>query len=211
MGGHIALLGDSIFDNRAYTGTEPDVLAHLRAMLAPGWRASLLAVDGSATGDLQYQLPKISADVTHLVISLGGNDAIANSDLLATPVTSTGVALALFAERIGHFEASYRQAIDAALALGRDVTTCTIYEGNLEPEQGALIRIGLMLFNDIVLRVAFERRLAVIDLRLVCNTPEDYANPIEPSGTGGRKIAQAIARRFGFVPPAGPPAAVHGA
>ena len=33
----------------------------------------------------------------------------------------------------------------------------------------------------------------MIDLRLVCCEAADYANPIEPSGSGGRKIAKAIA------------------
>ena len=53
------------------------------------------------------------------------------------------------------------------------------------------------MFNDVILRVAFEHHLPVIDLRLVCNEPADYANPIEPSGRGGRKIALAIARATG--------------
>jgi hypothetical protein len=56
-----------------------------------------------------------------------------------------------------------------------------------------------MLFNDVILRTAFERRLAVIDLRLVCTDPADYANQIEPSGRGGRKIAEAIARSLGIL------------
>jgi hypothetical protein len=34
--------------------------------------------------------------------------------------------------------------------------------------------------------------LPVIDLRSICNRPEDYANPIEPSSIGGEKIARAI-------------------
>ena len=34
------LLGDSIFDNAAYTGSEPDVLHHLRSILPAGWKAS---------------------------------------------------------------------------------------------------------------------------------------------------------------------------
>jgi hypothetical protein len=32
----------------------------------------------------------------------------------------------------------------------------------------------------------------VIDLRSVCVTAEDYANPIEPSSVGGAKIARVI-------------------
>jgi hypothetical protein len=41
--------------------------------------------------------------------------------------------------------------------------------------------------------VAFEHALTVIDLRLVCTDPADYANPIEPASHGGAKIARAIA------------------
>jgi hypothetical protein len=40
--------------------------------------------------------------------------------------------------------------------------------------------------------------LPAIDLRLVCTEPADYANPIEPSGRGGLKIAGAIARSLGL-------------
>ncbi len=57
-----------------------------------------------------------------------------------------------------------------------------------------------MTFNDVILRVAFELGVNVIDLRQVCVESADYANPIEPSGTGGRKIARAIARAVGAVP-----------
>ena len=49
------------------------------------------------------------------------------------------------------------------------------------------------------LRVAFERGLQIIDLRLICTEPADYANPIEPSGHGGRKISEAIARTLGVL------------
>lgn len=56
-----------------------------------------------------------------------------------------------------------------------------------------------MLFNDAILRAAFELRLDVIDLRLVCSEQSDYANPIEPSGAGGKKIAAAIAAALAVV------------
>ncbi len=197
MAFHIALLGDSIFDNRSYTRGEPDVVSHLRSLLPAPWRASLFAVDGSVSDDLVEQLPRVSTDVTHLVISVGGNDALRYSDLLQRPVSSTAEALWLFRDRVDQFETDYRKAIDGALALGRPTTTCTIYNGNLPAAQAATARIALMMFNDVILRVAFEHRLPVIDLRLICNEPADYANPIEPSGRGGRKIAEAIARATG--------------
>jgi hypothetical protein len=57
-----------------------------------------------------------------------------------------------------------------------------------------------MIFNDAILHTAFVRGAGVIDLRLVCNEASDYANPIEPSGGGGLKIATAIARAAGAIP-----------
>ena len=197
MASHITLLGDSIFDNRRYTSGAPDVVEHLRDLLPRSWRATLCALDGSTAADLADQLAGVSPDSSHVVISVGGNDALLNSDLLATPVTSTTEALALFGDRIGQFEAVYRSAIDGAVALKRDTTVCTIYNGNLEADVAPLARVALMMFNDVILRVAFELGLRVIDLRLVCTEAADYANPIEPSGSGGRKIAQAIARSLG--------------
>jgi hypothetical protein len=197
MSGKIALLGDSIFDNSAYTSGEPDVVTHLRAMLPTGWQTSLLAVDGSATTDLEAQLRRVK-DESHIVISLGGNDALMSSNLLNVPVSSTAEALAMFGKRIDQFERAYRSAIDAALTLARDTTLCTIYNGNLGEIEAPLARVGLMMFNDVILRIAFERHLSVIDLRLVCTDPLDYAKEIEPSGRGGRKVAAAIARALGL-------------
>lgn len=192
---HLVLLGDSIFDNGAYTGTEPDVITHLRAILPAGWAATLCAVDGSTTRDLAVQLSRVPQDASHLVVSIGGNDALLNSDLLDTEVRSTAEALELFDERIEEFEASYRKAIASVLRLDKPAVVCSIYNGNLpDPGQAQAARVALMMFNDVIFRVAAEHRLPTIDLRLVCTEPEDYANPIEPSGRGGAKIARAIAQ-----------------
>jgi hypothetical protein len=193
MAGHIALLGDSTFDNRAYTSGEPDVVTHLRPLLPSDWQTTLVAVDGSTIGDMPQQLARLPSGVTHLVLSVGGNDALLNSDVLASRVSSASGGLRAIGERSLAFERAYRAMLDRALAVGRQTTICTIYNGNFEGEWGTAARLGLMLFNDPILRIGFERDLSVIDLRLVCNEAEDYANPIEPSGRGGLKISKAIA------------------
>jgi hypothetical protein len=196
--GHVGLLGDSIFDNRAYTGGEPDVITHLQALLPGGWRATLYAVDGATTADIPRQASRVAADVSQLVVSIGGNDALGHSDLLALPVRSTADALSLFADRVAVFERAYRAAAQRVAALSRPITLCTIYNGNLEPARATIARVALTMFNDAILRVAFEHGFPVIDLRSICARPEDYANPIEPSGIGGRKIAAAIAAALGL-------------
>ena len=38
---HVVLLGDSIFDNAAYTNGGPDVVTQLRELLPAGWHATL--------------------------------------------------------------------------------------------------------------------------------------------------------------------------
>ncbi len=201
--GHIVLLGDSIFDNAAYTRGQPDVVAHLRGMLPQGWQATLLAVDGATTTRLKAQLERLPADATHLVVSIGGNDALGHIDMLSLRVRSTAEALAIFAERIARFERDYRGAVTPVLASGPQVTLCTIYNGDLQDQtQATAARVGLTLFNDVIVRVALEHGTGLIDLRLVCTGRSDYANPIEPSGSGGRKIAARIAVALGVSNPA---------
>src|SRR5437763_7003051 len=80
---HVVLLGDSIFDNAAYVPGRPPVVEQLRRALPAGWRATLLAVDGHTTADVAGQLARLPADATHLVVSVGGNDALGASAVLA--------------------------------------------------------------------------------------------------------------------------------
>ena len=198
---HLVLLGDSIFDNAAYTSGEPDVVTHLRALLPAGARATLLASDGAITGAMSEQVPRIPADATHLVVSIGGNDALGCLDLLDAPATSTAGALRLLGQAVDRFEANYRSAVRLVLDRGLPATLCTIYNGAFEePDLAARARVALMMFNDVILRVAFEHHASAIDLRLICNEKADYANPIEPSGQGGMKIAKAIVRATGAGP-----------
>lgn len=196
----VVLLGDSVFDNRAYTGGEPDVASCLRDALPDGSRVTLCAVDGSTTADLGKQLDRVPDHVTHSVLSVGGNDALENADILSLPCRSTGDALDLFAERLDAFEQAYGWTLDAVVDLGHPVTVCTIYNAQLEGELAARARVALMMFNDVVVRAALARGVDVIDTRLVCTEATDFTQQIEPSAAGGAKIARAIASALGAIP-----------
>jgi hypothetical protein len=192
---HVVLLGDSIFDNAAYTGGGPDVVTQLRQIIPGGWVASLLAVDGHSTEDVHSQLSRLPADTTHLILSVGGNDALTHIDILERPAASSAEVLALLAEIGNGFGRRFRRLVTALVRRGLPVVVCTIYNGSFpDPTYQRLAATALCVFNDAILRVAFECGLAVIDLRLVCREPADYANPIEPSVAGGGKIARAINR-----------------
>ena len=191
---HLILLGDSIFDNAAYTNGGPDVVTQLNAALPAGWAASLLAVDGSTTDDVAGQVGCLPSDASHLVLSVGGNDALQQAHRLWTPAASMEEAVGLLADLAEQFERDYRAAVHACLRPGLPLTACTIYNGNFpDPAYQRLVTTALAVFNDAILRVAIAQRLPVIDLRAICASPEDYANAIEPSSVGGAKIARAIA------------------
>ena len=61
---HVVLIGDSIFDNAAYTRGGPDVVSQVRGLLPPGWEATLLAVDGSTTDHVADQLGRLPKQAT---------------------------------------------------------------------------------------------------------------------------------------------------
>jgi hypothetical protein len=194
---HVVLLGDSIFDNGAYTAGEPDVVTHLRNQLPGGWCATLCAVDGATTADLAAQLPRIPPNGSHVVVAVGGNDALQNSDLLSLRVGSSAEALRIIADRVAQFEVSYRAALQAVVELNFKTCVCTIYDGALDPAHRTIARTALAVFNDVIIRAAIDFRVDLLELRSVCTRPEDYATRIEPSGRGGRKIALAIGKMVG--------------
>jgi hypothetical protein len=192
---HVVLLGDSIFDNAAYVGGGPDVITQLRPALPAGWRCTLCAVDGAVVADVERQLARVPEDATHLVVSAGGNDALGHIDILSRRARSAAEVLGLLADAVAPFEARYRRMLTTVLGCGLPVTVCTVYNGNLpDALTQRLASTALAVFNDAILRIAVETRTAAIELRLVCDDPGDYANPIEPSVRGGGKIARAVAR-----------------
>ena len=191
---HVVLLGDSIFDNRAYVAPEPDVVHQLRSRLGSGWSATLLAVDGHVTEDVvARQLDRLPDDASHLVISVGGNDALGCSFILNEPARLVAEAVDRLAHVQRTFADRYARMVDAVLDRGLPVALCTIYDANYPEPRRQFVIAGLTLFNDVISRAAFTHRLPLVDLRLICNEPADYANPIEPSTRGGEKIAAAIA------------------
>lgn len=189
---HVVLLGDSIFDNAAYVSGGPDVVRQVREVLPAGSKASLLAVDGAVTRSVASQVHRLPGDATHLVVSVGGNDALGASYLLGQRVGSIGEGVAALEQAQRNFAASYEEMLALVLEKRLPTALCTIYDTPPSAPNHRIIRTALSIFNDIITRAAFSRGLSLIDLRLICDEEEDYANPIEPSTQGGAKMAQAI-------------------
>jgi lysophospholipase L1-like esterase len=190
---HVAMLGDSVFDNASYVGGAPDVRAQLQSILT-GARVTSTALDGAMMADIPKQLRQMPRSATHIVVSIGGNDAIRASGVIDERATSVAAALDRLAAIRDQFERNYRTVIDLLLEQSLPVAFCSIYEPRFpDMARRRAAATALAVLNDAITRQVFTKRASLIDLRLVCDHDADFANPIEPSATGGEKIARAIA------------------
>lgn len=192
---HIILCGDSVFDNKAYVENGQDVISHLRHRIPSDWQATLRAVDGCTVENVFKQVFDLPSDASHLVVSAGGNDALLNADLLQQMAKSTAEVFNKMADVASTFEFHYAAMLKGILKLEKPTALCTIYYPRIPDTNAQKIAVSaLTYFNDVIIRQAFLKGLPLIDLRLICIDDADYANEIEPSAIGGRKIADAIYR-----------------
>jgi hypothetical protein len=198
---HVVLTGDSIFDNAPYVKNNQAVINHLRGIAGEEFKSTLLAIDGSVTDEVHQQLDVLPADTTHLFISSGGNDALEAAMVLHAPVATVHEAMGEFLPILNRFQESYSNLLSEAAGRVENLVVCTIYDSI--PGMDGETLTALKLFNEIILREAFALNLPVMDLRLLCDEASDYSviSPIEPSETGGEKIAvniMNIVRNYDF-------------
>jgi len=207
---HIVLLGDSIFDNKSYVNpSELDVPNQLRSLVGKGCKVTNLAVDGHVTRHIQTQLTHLPSDATHLFMSVGGNDGLGHLSIFQDPIQTVGEALKRMYFIGENFKKVYSSMLDNVLKHGLPTSVCNIYyprfHSNSLDRVSSYLRMGVnieklqhmamaaeTIFNDIIMFEIFKRNLPLIDLRVLCNEDQDFANPIEPSCIGGMKIAKTI-------------------
>jgi hypothetical protein len=191
---HAVLLGDSIFDNASYVPGKLPVIERLQKSLPAGWKATLLAIDGDVTADVQNQIERLPDDATHLIVSSGGNDALEHASILNQSAGSVAEVLEHFTSIRNSFQQTYRQMVETLTDLKRYLAVCTVYD--CVPGMEGSPMTALAMFNEIILREAFIAKVPVVDLRLICSDSSDYSeiSAIEPSAIGGEKIVQAIVR-----------------
>tara|TARA_B100001996_G_C18512068_1_gene535783 strand:+ start:89 stop:772 length:684 start_codon:yes stop_codon:yes gene_type:complete len=207
---HIVLLGDSIFDNSSYVNLgELDVPNQLRSLVGHNCKVTNLAVDGHLIRHVKNQLNNLPSDVTHLFVSVGGNDGLGHLSIFHTHVNTIGESLQQM-YRIGdNFKKRYSEMVDLVLSYNLPTTFCSIYYPRFDArsldrvqdymsvlsngrEIQEMVMAAETIFNDIITYEIFKRKIPLIDLRVLCDDDQDFANPIEPSCIGGMKIAKTI-------------------
>lgn len=190
----VALLGDSIFDNESYVLPGKAVIDQTDMLEKDGWSAKLLAVDGAITEDVPVQCLEVTNDITHLIVSVGGNDALGYVGIFEEAVSSVYEGMQYLTEIRNQFQVSYQKMLAEVCSFDRKFALCTIY--NTSPGVEVPLLTALSVFNDVIFYEAFKLGFPVLDFRQTCNSPSDYSSisPIEPSEIGGMKIANAIKR-----------------
>ena len=195
----LVLLGDSIIDNKTYVlDGELSVLEHIKSKTETP--VTQLALDGATTNDvINSQIQAIPFGTSHIVLSIGGNDLLNEigfllEDFKYTPNQVLERCQSLIAPIMQKYESIVSQLQTTIRA---NLLLCTVYEGNLEgsvmyDDIAVSSRAMLSLFNDSVYKTHNMFKTEILELRNIFVSPEDYANPIEPSHIGGEKLAKAI-------------------
>ena len=194
----LVLLGDSTIDNKVYVEPgELSVKEHLDNLV--DYEVLQIALDGAITDDvIKNQIDLIPPDTTHILLSIGGNDLLQEIDFLYqdfkyTPKRLLETVIGLLSPVAENYETIVKQ-----LSTNRAKLLCaTVYEGNLvgSVEFDSISNSSkamVSLLNDSIFRICDEHNLDTLDLRNIFVSPEDYANPIEPSHQGGLKFAKKI-------------------
>ena len=195
----LVLLGDSIIDNKTYVlDGEFSVLEHIKSKTET--KLTQLALDGATTDDvINSQINVIPFGTSHIVLSIGGNDLLNEigflmEDFKYTPNQVLERCQSLIAPITQKYESIVSQLQTTSRA---NLLLCTVYEGNLEgsvmyDDIAISSRAMLSLFNDSIYKTHNMFKTEILELRNIFVSPEDYANPIEPSHIGGEKLARAI-------------------
>ena len=188
---HVVLLGDVLLD--AY-GSIDKTPGKFEDALLPGtrnqWKISVVSLAEVERAGASLVLP---SDATHAVIFIEGNQAIERSGLLETRGDAYGRTLEQLALAADEFERTLARLIHVAQAARLVIMVCTMFEPNYkDPARQRSACAVLAVFNDRVTKRTAAARASLIDLRLVCDEPDDYDKPTQLSQSGLQKAANVI-------------------
>ena len=189
----IALVGDSVFDNKVYVGVERSTQEWLQELL-PEDDILLFAIDGSVTKDvIDSQIGKIAEqNVDAFFVSTGGNDALSYSNIIYEGFDDQTVRTLRYAQVA--FKQEYEELVQKLKATDRPLAVFTAYNGNFLPDEDVqnAASVAIAIFNDVIYRVSCRHNVPVFENRSIFTRTADYANPIEPSTIGSEKMATAM-------------------
>ena len=201
----ILLVGDSIFNNAKYVPEHETVLRQLEDI--NGDEVMGLAVDGQTTesyaqdlrfkqGLLRKRLEEKYFDYQPTVfVSLGMNDILHfMREIKVLGLFKRNDPIEVLYDRTMDFMNAYENVVAYFTEeLSLPTTFCTIYNSAVEDKE--LFSVIQGLFNDVIMKVTSRWEQTTLELRDIFIMSMDYTNFVEPSATGGKKLARAIHER----------------
>ena len=195
---HVVLLGDSTLDNERYLdlneGGEPVGMQLSRRCEEMDWELTMLATDGSTLDDVAIrQVPIIPDDATHIVLSASGNDLLRLLNEVASEEFSLSSLYSALTAGLQEVARKHRRMMESIKSIGCNVACCTVYSPNFKNAfLTGLSLCSLGLHNSRIRRIAEDLDMPVLDLASLCQSSDDFANPLELSTIGGRKVVSKV-------------------
>ena len=193
---HVVLLGDFDLRQQGLCRRRARRASSSSARRLPsGWTATLAARDGSTTADIKGQLKACPQDATHLVVCVGGNDALRHKAMHRGEGAARWPRCSTSSPRSR--PSSRRTTAPCSTSCWR--RSCrprsapSTRRATRIPTRARSRRPGSPCSTTSSLREAFARGLPLIDLRLIFDDDADYANDIEPSVKAAPRSPSAIA------------------
>eukprot|EP00930_Biecheleria_cincta_P002428 TRINITY_DN103439_c0_g1_i1.p1 TRINITY_DN103439_c0_g1~~TRINITY_DN103439_c0_g1_i1.p1 ORF type:complete len:354 (-),score=64.37 TRINITY_DN103439_c0_g1_i1:89-1150(-) len=208
---HVVLLGDSTLDNVRHLDLdagEMSIEGQLSKRCAEkGWEFTLLARDGSTLDDVaRQQIPFIPDEATHLVLSASGNNLLSLLNEMADSHWSLGSMVSSIGEGLPQVAESYRRLLQAMKSSGCHMACCTVYRPQFRHIfLRTLATLSLGVHNARIHQIAQELDISVIDMGVLFDCDEDFANPLELSTQGGAKVVENVMQFMRDHPTAGLP------
>lgn len=202
----ITLLGDSILDNKPYVSPGEKCVCEQLAAHLPECAIDMRATDGATTADVLRRQTNALANTNIIVLSTGGNDALAHIEFLDKDFGATSREVLVKMQSIRNaFHQSYDALLQKIRRQNSNIVVMTIYNPKfsahgMDIEDELAAESALSIFNDVIQQAALSNKCDVLDIRPLFTEGADFANPIEPSAIGGEKLAKAIAEKV--TPPA---------
>ena len=104
------------------------------------------------------QLEDLPTDTTHIVISVGGNDALGEADVLDAPAHSVAEVLQQLAQIQDRFREDYASMLDATAPRNLPTAVCTVYDPRYpDPLRRRMGSLALTVTNDVISRPLTSR------------------------------------------------------
>jgi len=182
----VVLFGDSILNNSRYVSLGDSVGSSLREI----YRKNLImyAQDGASINNIYNQLEQFSTfhettnDDLHIIISAGGNNMLDAMRVHALNDASVDKFALQYSRLLNHVCKLYPKS---------HIYLLNVYY----PADKSYNKIAKYVtrWNDTIKKMVEEKEHSVlIRVDEICVEEEDFTNEIEPSSTGGKKIADAI-------------------